>query len=155
MSSPFVSPLTSPASSEPAGCNLRIVALDFATRTERAIAVADIPSAFAEGAFAWIDVDFADPEAARATLSRLALIGPEIVDDALTREAATQCARHDDYLHFVPAADLPVRRVRHELRAHARAGLAPRLRHVLAGHGAGGGLPGVVSAPLEAALTRY
>jgi magnesium transporter len=103
MSSPAVSTVTDPpgAPAEGAGCSVRIVALDFETKTERELALSDIGAALSERAFLWIDVDFNNAEAARSCLSTLGLIAPEIVEDALTREPATQCARYDAYLHFV------------------------------------------------------
>ena len=54
--------------------------------------------------FVWIDVDVGQLEEARALLARpeLAdLCAPEIVEDALTREPATQIARYEDYVHLV------------------------------------------------------
>jgi magnesium transporter len=53
------------------------------------------------GRFVWIDVDVAQRDEARALLGRLQLCMPEIVEDALTREPATQAARYDDYVHLV------------------------------------------------------
>jgi magnesium transporter len=103
MSSPAVSTLTDPpvAPAAAPGVSVRVVALDFETKTERELSVGEVSGALAERAFLWIDVDFNDAEAARQCLSALGLIAPEIVEDALTREAATQCARYDAYLHFV------------------------------------------------------
>jgi magnesium transporter len=102
MTSSAVSPVThAPASAQGRGCNVRVVALDFETKTERELRVSDIAAALDERAFLWIDVDFQDADAARACLSGLGLIAPEIVEDAITREAATQCARYDSYVHFV------------------------------------------------------
>jgi magnesium transporter len=103
MSSPAVSSVTDPPAA-PAmgpGCNVRVVALDFESKTERELRLSDFPAAREERAFLWIDIDFQDAEAARACLSGLGLIAPEIVEDAITREAATQCARYDSYVHFV------------------------------------------------------
>jgi magnesium transporter len=85
----------------PAGCSLRIVGLDFESKTETALEVRTIEAALAAGTFVWVDVAYTDAESARATLAALGLIAPEIVEDALTREAATQVARYDDYVHFV------------------------------------------------------
>jgi magnesium transporter len=41
------------------------------------------------------------PDEARRLFQRLGLVADEIVEDALTREAATQIAKYDDYLHLV------------------------------------------------------
>ena len=49
----------------------------------------------------WIDVDIAQSEEARKLVASLNLCAPEIVDDAMSREPATQIARYDDYIHLV------------------------------------------------------
>jgi magnesium transporter len=51
--------------------------------------------------FVWIDVDIARVDEARKLLNDLGLCAPEIVEDALTREPATQIARYDEYIHLV------------------------------------------------------
>jgi magnesium transporter len=53
------------------------------------------------GKFVWIDVDIAQSEEARKLVTSLNLCAPEIVDDAMSREPATQIARYDDYIHLV------------------------------------------------------
>jgi magnesium transporter len=78
-----------------------LVELDFQTKGHRKICVDDLRPAMDAGRFVWIDVDVAQLEEARALLGRLELCMPEIVDDALTREPATQIARYDDYVHLV------------------------------------------------------
>jgi len=83
------------------GCTVRVRELDFGSKVEREIALSDIPAATDAGRFAWIDLDFSAPDAARRVLSELKLIAPEIIDDAVSREPATQVARYDDYVHFV------------------------------------------------------
>jgi len=75
--------------------------LDFKTKAHRALTQGEIRPAMAAGRFVWIDVDLADEAAARKALAALALCVPEIVEDAVTREPATQIARYDDYLHLV------------------------------------------------------
>jgi len=78
-----------------------VAELDFDAKTERQIEPAEIAPAMESGKFVWIDIDIHDVEAARAALGELGLIAPEIVEDALTRDPATQLARYDDYLHMV------------------------------------------------------
>lgn len=78
-----------------------VVAFDFATKQAPIIALAEAKAAMAEGRFVWIDVDVAREADARRVLAELALCAPEIVEDALTREPATQIARYHDYLHLV------------------------------------------------------
>ena len=78
-----------------------IVELDFKTKHHLRIAPDDVRAAMADGKFVWIDIDVAQTEEARQLLSRLDLCAPEIVEDALTREPATQIARYENYLHLV------------------------------------------------------
>lgn len=78
-----------------------VVAFDFANKLDPIIAVAEAKAAMADGRFVWIDVDVARVDEARKLLAELALCSPEIVEDALTREPATQIARYDDYVHLV------------------------------------------------------
>jgi Mg2+ and Co2+ transporter CorA len=83
------------------GCSVRARAFDFETKSEREIGVGEIDAAMCGGSFVWIDVDFSEPNGTRALLGALSLIDAAIVEDALTREAATQVARYEDYLRFV------------------------------------------------------
>ncbi len=78
-----------------------VVALDFTTKLITRITPDDVKAAMAEGKFVWIDIDVAHTEDARQLLTRLDLCAPEIVQDALTREPATQIARYEHYLHLV------------------------------------------------------
>jgi len=78
-----------------------VVELDFKTKTHRRISCEDARASIDAGNFVWVDVDVARVEEARELLTKLALCTPEIVEDALTREPATQIARYDDYLHLV------------------------------------------------------
>lgn len=78
-----------------------VVAFDFASKLDPIIPVAEAKAAMADGRFVWIDVDVARVDEARKLLAELALCSPEIVEDALTREPATQIARYDDYVHLV------------------------------------------------------
>ena len=77
------------------------VAFDFRTKQAPSIPVEDAAAAMARGDYVWIDVDLSRAEEARSLLVGLGLCAPEIVDDALTRDDATQLARYDDYLHLV------------------------------------------------------
>lgn len=78
-----------------------IVELDFATKRHRRLPLADLRPAMEAGTFVWIDVDVAQSEQARTLLAELNLCTPEIIDDAMSREPATQIARYDDYIHLV------------------------------------------------------
>jgi magnesium transporter len=78
-----------------------IVELDFKTKAHRKICADDLRGSIDTGHFVWIDVDIAQLDEARALLGRLSLCVPEILEDALTREPATQIARYDDYVHLV------------------------------------------------------
>jgi len=78
-----------------------IIEMDFRTKAHAKICAGDLRASMDGGRFVWIDVDIAQLEEARALLGRLDLCVPEIVEDALTREPATQVARYDDYVHLV------------------------------------------------------
>jgi magnesium transporter len=78
-----------------------VVELDFATKQHRKLSVDEIQGSMEAGKFVWIDVDIGQGEAARSLLTKLNLCEPEIVEDAMSREPATQIARYDDYIHLV------------------------------------------------------
>jgi len=78
-----------------------VVELDFKTKQYRRIDPDDVKASMEAGKFVWIDVDVAQTEEARRVVTRLELCAPEIVEDALTREPATQIARYENYLHLV------------------------------------------------------
>lgn len=78
-----------------------VVAFDFKNKVDPVIPVAEAKAAMADGKFVWIDIDVAQVDDARRLLTELGLCAPEIVEDALTREPATQIARYDDYIHLV------------------------------------------------------
>ena len=80
---------------------ISVVALDFKTKAHTPIAECDLRASMDAGCFVWIDVDVTQLDEARALLGRLDLCMREIVEDALTREPATQAARYDDYVHLV------------------------------------------------------
>lgn len=75
--------------------------LDFKTKAHRPLAADEIRASIAAGHFVWVDVDLGHEAQAKKLLTELALCVPEIVEDAFTREPATQIARYDDYLHLV------------------------------------------------------
>ena len=77
------------------------VSLDFKTKQHKRITVEETQPAMYAGQFIWIDVDIAQTEEARTVLTKLGLCAPEIIEDALSREPATQIARYDDYIHLV------------------------------------------------------
>lgn len=78
-----------------------VVAFDFERKIIASIGCEDARSVMAEGRFVWIDIDATDADATRKLTASLGLVLEEIVEDALTREAATQLSRFDDYLHLV------------------------------------------------------
>jgi magnesium transporter len=78
-----------------------IVSFDFASKELGAPSMADLRGAMDEGKFCWVDVDITDVDVARKTLADLGLCAPEIVEDSLSRDPATQIARYDDYIHLV------------------------------------------------------
>lgn len=80
---------------------VRAVAFDFERKTIVEITCDEARAAMDDGRFVWIDLDTTDAERARTLVGSLNLVADEIVEDALTREAATQLGRFDDYLHLV------------------------------------------------------
>lgn len=79
-----------------------VVAFDFASKQAPIISVAEARAAMVgDRKFVWIDVDVARADEARKLLAELALCSTEIVEDAFTREPATQIARYDDHVHLV------------------------------------------------------
>lgn len=78
-----------------------VVELDFKTKQHRKLSISEVRASMEAGKFVWIDVDIAQSEAARQLLTKLNLCEPEIVEDAMSREPATQIARYDDYIHLV------------------------------------------------------
>jgi magnesium transporter len=87
-----------PDSGEPL---VHIVSFDFASKELGSPPLVDLKTVMAAGKFCWIDVDVTNAEMARKLLVDLGLCAPEIVEDALTRDPATQIARYDDYIHLV------------------------------------------------------
>ena len=77
------------------------VSLDFSTKQHKRISIDETQPTMYAGKFVWIDVDIAQADEARAVLGKLGLCAPEIIEDALSREPATQIARYDDYIHLV------------------------------------------------------
>ncbi|MBK9036868.1 MAG: magnesium transporter CorA family protein [Myxococcales bacterium] len=88
-------------SAEARAPQVTVVAFDFAGKQDPTIPLAEAPAAMAAGRFVWIDVDITHTAEARRLLTELAMFAPEIVDDALSLEPATQIARYDDYVHLV------------------------------------------------------
>jgi magnesium transporter len=89
---------SSPAIGDPL---VSCVSLDFRTKEHKRISVDDTQPAMYAGQFVWIDIDIAQTDEARTLLNKLGLCAPEIIEDALSREPATQIARYDDYIHLV------------------------------------------------------
>ena len=82
-------------------CHLQVVDFDFQTKVERSIELGQAAAAVEAGHFIWIDVEASDALEARRLLSGLRFVSDEIVEDALTAEAATRHARYDDCIHVV------------------------------------------------------
>jgi magnesium transporter len=78
-----------------------VVSLDFKTKQHVRCSLDAVRTEMEAGKFVWIDVDIAQSEEARKLVASLNLCAPEIVEDAMSREPATQIARYDDYIHLV------------------------------------------------------
>ena len=85
----------------PDGCQVRCIDFDFAEKIEKTVELSDVAASMEAGRFVWIDIDFSDPAVGKEILEKLGLLHEEIIEDALTREPATQHARYDQHLHFV------------------------------------------------------
>ncbi len=83
-----------------AGCTVSVLGFDFDARIECELALAEAAAAVERGVFVWIDVDVQQAQGARQLLSDLGLVSADLIDEALTRSAATKLARYDGYLHF-------------------------------------------------------
>jgi magnesium transporter len=78
-----------------------IVSLDFKSKTHAKLSLDTFRAEMEAGKFVWIDVDISQSEEARKLVASLNLCAPEIVEDAMSREPATQIARYEDYIHLV------------------------------------------------------
>jgi magnesium transporter len=109
-----VDPASSQAKLEAIDPFASIVELDFKAKTHRRLTLDELQATIEPasdgpyralvtepGRFVWIDIDVTDVEEARRIVCGLALCAPELVEDALTREPATQLGRYDDYIHLV------------------------------------------------------
>jgi magnesium transporter len=77
------------------------IAFDFAAKRLADIDAASAKAEMAAGRFVWIDVNLERADEARALLESLGLCHPEILEDAFTRDPATQIGRYEDCLHLV------------------------------------------------------
>ena len=93
--------LHSPSQRPPKPCQLQVVDFDFERKIEKTIALGEVDEAITAGRFIWVDLEASDLGEARALLADLNLIADEIVQDALTAEAATRHARYDNCIHVV------------------------------------------------------
>ena len=96
-----IAPTAAPVRADGSDPLVSLVELDFKTKAHGKICIGDLRSSMDAGRFVWIDVDVAQQGEARALLGQLDLCLQEIVEDALTREPATQVARYEDYVHLV------------------------------------------------------
>jgi magnesium transporter len=82
-------------------CRLQIVDFDFQTKVERSIKLGEVAPALEAGRFIWIDLEASDADEARRLLAQLKLVSDDIIEDALTAEAATRHARFETCIHVV------------------------------------------------------
>ena len=93
--------LNSPSQRPPKPCLLQVVDFDFETKVEKNIELSEVNEAIAAGRFIWIDLEAGNLPEARHLLGELNIVADEIVQDALTAEAATRHARFDNCIHVV------------------------------------------------------
>ncbi len=77
------------------------VSMNFPAKRLKDITPEDAKTEMLEGRFVWIDVNLERAEEARALIESLGLCPPEVVEDAVTRDPATQIGRYEDCLHLV------------------------------------------------------
>jgi len=85
----------------PDGALATAVSFDFRGKQLADIDVSAARGEMDAGRFVWIDVNIARGDEARALLASLGLCDQGLIDDAFSREPATQLARYDDYIHLV------------------------------------------------------
>lgn len=73
---------------------------DFGAKTIHDVTLDGLRDAVVADRYAWIDITYADPAAVRDLLGGRGVVGDEVLDAALSRDAATQLARYDDCLHL-------------------------------------------------------
>jgi magnesium transporter len=93
--------LHSPSQRPPKPCQLQVVDFDFENKVEKNIELTEVSDAIAAGRFIWVDLEASNLPEARALLAEMNLAADEIVQDALTSEAATRHARYDNCIHVV------------------------------------------------------
>jgi magnesium transporter len=79
------------------------VELDFATKKHRKVSLEEIEASMeGERTFVWIDIDIANKDEARKILAKLDyMYEGELLEDAFSREPATQIGRYENFLHLV------------------------------------------------------
>src|SRR5688572_23099096 len=90
-----------PATEQAGGCGVFAVEMDFDKKIEKQCDLATAREALKDKRFVWIDVDVNNADEAKKLLSSLGVVADEILEDAVTREPATQTAKYDDYIHVV------------------------------------------------------
>ncbi|MFN0247553.1 MAG: magnesium transporter CorA family protein [Kofleriaceae bacterium] len=79
------------------------VELDFATKKHRKVSLDEVKKSMeGERTFVWVDIDIANASEARKILARLDdMYESELLEDAFSREPATQIGRYENFLHLV------------------------------------------------------
>ena len=80
------------------------VVFDFKTKIDRRVPLAEALEAAKNGLFVWLDLKLSDEIEAREILASLELLEAEVIDDILTRDASTQCARYERFIHGVASS---------------------------------------------------
>lgn len=82
-------------------CKVQVVDFDFETKVERSLPLTEVAASVEAGRFVWLDLDVQNQDEARRVLGDLGVVAEEIVEDALTSEAATRHARYENCIHVV------------------------------------------------------
>ena len=80
-----------------------VAAFRFEPKSERQLQPGDVSAAMEAGEFVWLDLDLREG-ATKPLLDKLGLVHPEIMEDALSNEPATQVARYEGSLHIALTA---------------------------------------------------
>ena len=84
-------------------CTTRVVALDFADKSEKPIELSAVRSALAKDHFVWIDLAASDRRQAREILGELKLLHEDVIDALLAEESSNPYSRYESYLHLALA----------------------------------------------------
>ena len=84
-------------------CSCQAVQLCFNTKIEEKIDYREMDSYIEQDRFVWLDIQVHDFDKAYPSLTKLGKIHPDILEDSIQQQTATQCSRYEEQLHVVLA----------------------------------------------------